>query len=206
MHTVRALDIAIPFISNIPYLAEKYTDPQISAVVNGAPFSFAGKLKPLSKSLETSVRVDLKQLNLPQYVAYSPVKPPADLTSGKLTIDMDVSYRISADKKPELTVKGLVRLDDISVNMKNGQPLARLPSLEVKASRLEVFSRLFEFEAITLNGLELFVNRDGKGEWMYSRLLPPAKTGKTGGFFREKARTRQTGQTTVGPGILSRMQ
>ena len=65
-HTVRALEVAIPFISNIPYLAEKYTDPRISAVVNGSPFSFAGKLKPLSKSLETSVSVGLKQLNLPR--------------------------------------------------------------------------------------------------------------------------------------------
>ncbi len=177
-HTVRALEIAIPFISNIPYLAEKYTDPRISAVVNGAPFSFAGKLKPLSKSLETSVRVGLKQLNLPQYIAYSPVKPSADLTSGKLTIDMDVNYRISADKKPELTVKGLVRLDDISVNMKNGQPFVRLAFLEAKASSLEVFAQQFEFETITLDGLELFVNRDGKGEWMYSRLMPPAKAGQ----------------------------
>jgi outer membrane protein OmpA-like peptidoglycan-associated protein len=174
-HTIRALNIAIPFISNIPYLAEKYTDPRISAVVNGAPFSFAGKLKPLSKSLETSVRVDLKQLSLPEYVAYSPVPPPADLVSGTLTVDMDVNYRISADRKPELTAKGVIRLDGIGVNMKNGQPLAKLPSLEVKASRLEVFARLFEFEAITIDGLEMYVNRDSKGEWMYSRLLPPAK-------------------------------
>lgn len=175
-HTIRELEIAIPFISNIPYLAEKYTDPRISAVVNGAPFSFAGKLKPLSKSLETSVRVDLKQLSLPEYVAYSPVKPPADLTSGKLTIDMDVSYRISADKKPELTVKGLTRLDDIRVNLKNGQALVKLPRLEAKASGLEVFAQRFDFEAITLDGLELFVSRDAKGEWMYSQLLQPAKT------------------------------
>ena len=175
-HTIRALNIAIPFISNIPYLAEKYTDPRISAVVNGASFSFSGKLKPLSKSLETSVRVDLKQLSLPEYLAYSPVPPPADLASGTLTVDMDVNYRISADKKPELTAKGVIRLDGIGVNMKNGQPLAKLPSLKVKASRLEVFARLFEFEAITIDGLEMFVSRDGKGEWMYSRLLPPAKT------------------------------
>jgi uncharacterized protein involved in outer membrane biogenesis/outer membrane protein OmpA-like peptidoglycan-associated protein len=177
-HTIRELEIAIPFISNIPYLAEKYTDPRISAVVNGAPFSFAGKLKPLSKSLETSVRVDLRQLSLPEYVAYSPVKPPADLKSGKLTIDMDVSYRISADKKPELTVKGLARLDDISVNMKNGRPLVKLPRLEARASALEVFAKRLDFEAIALDGLELFVSRDAKGEWMYSQLLPPAKAAK----------------------------
>ena len=61
--------------------------------------------------------------------------------------------------------------------MKNGQPLVRLLAA-AKASRLEVFSRQFEFEAIRLAGLELYVSRDGKGEWMYSRLLPPAKAGE----------------------------
>jgi outer membrane protein OmpA-like peptidoglycan-associated protein len=180
-HTVRALEITIPFISNIPYLAEKYTDPRISAVVNNAPFSFTGKLKPLSKSLETSVHVNLKQLSLPKYVAYSPVTPPVNLTSGKLTMDIDVSYRISANKKPELTIKGLLRLEDINIDMKSGLSLVKLPKLEFEASRLEVFTQLFEFKAIRLDGLELFVSRDENGEWMYSHLLSTPKTGpKTG--------------------------
>ncbi|HEY3307441.1 MAG TPA: DUF748 domain-containing protein [Desulfuromonadaceae bacterium] len=172
-HTVRALELNLPFISNIPYLVESYTAPRISAVVNGAPFNFAGQLKPLSKSMETSVHIDLQQLSLPQYVAYSPFKPPADLASGKLTVNTDVSYRISASKKPELIIKGTVRLDNISLNMKEDRPLAKLPLLELKANRLEVFDKLFEFESIRLDGLELYVSRDKKGEWMYSRLLPP---------------------------------
>ncbi|MHB8121753.1 MAG: DUF748 domain-containing protein [Desulfuromonadaceae bacterium] len=174
-HTVRKLEIAVPFISNIPYLAEKYTDPHISAVINGAPFSFAGKLKPLSKSLETSVHVGLTRLNLPRYIAYSPVKPLAELTSGTLTLDMDVCYRISAGNKPELTIKGLASLDDVNVSMADGQPLARFAKLEATASRLEIFAQQFEFETIRLDGPELFVHRDKKGQWMYSRLLPPQK-------------------------------
>ncbi len=185
-HTVRKLKIAIPFISNIPYLAEKYTDPHISAVINGAPFSFAGRLKPLSKSMETSVHVGLTQLNLPRYIAYSPVKPLAELTSGNLTIDMDVSYRISAGKKPELTIKGLASLDDVNVKMADGQPLARFVKLETKAARLEIFAQQFEFEAIRLDGPELFVNRDKKGQWMYSRLLPPKKGSEKAEVSSEK--------------------
>jgi hypothetical protein len=174
-HTVRNLDIAIPFISNIPYMVEKYTDPRISALVNGSQFNFSGKVKPLSKSMETSVHISLKELSLPEYVAYSPVKPPVDLTSGKLTIDTDVRYRVSSDKKPELGVKGMVRLDTISVTMKGDQPLLKLPSLQVNASDLEVFARRFLFDSITVEGLELFVSRNAGGEWMYSHLLPPAK-------------------------------
>ncbi|MBU5614204.1 DUF748 domain-containing protein [Geomonas azotofigens] len=174
-HSIRSLDIALPFISNSPYLAEKYIDPRISAVVNGAPFSFAGKLKPLSKSLETSVHIGLKQLSLPQYVAYYPVRPPAELTSGKLTADLDLAYRISADRKPELTLKGLTRLDAVAVDLPGGKPLLRLPSLEVKAARLEALAGNFQFQSITADGLELFVERDQRGEWMYSRLVAPQK-------------------------------
>ena len=176
-HTVRALNIAIPFISNIPYLVEKYTAPHISAVVNGSPFSFNGKFKPLSKSMETSVHIDLKQLSLPEYVAYSPVKPPADLASGKLTIAADVTYRISEDKKPVLGIKGEITLDGVAVNMRDGQPLVRLPKLRIKASDLEVFAKRFIFDEISVDGLELFVSRNHKGEWMYSRLLPSSQKG-----------------------------
>jgi len=175
-HTIRNLDVAIPFISNIPYMVEQYTDPRISALVNGAPFNFTGKTKPLSKSMETSVHIYLEELNLPEYVAYSPVKPPANLSSGTLSVDADVSYQISRDKKPELSVKGLVKLNEIAVTMKGDQPLLKLPSLQVKASKLEVFSQRFLFDAITIEGLELFVSRSARGEWMFSHLLQqPAK-------------------------------
>lgn len=175
-HTVRNLDIAIPFLSNIPYMVEQYTDPHISALINGAPLSFSGKTKPLSKSMETSVHIDLKKLSIPEYVAYSPVKPPVTLTSGTLTINTDLSYRISSDKKPELGVNGIFRLDTIAVNMRGDQPLLKLPSLQLGASNMEVFAQRFLFDAITIEGLELFVSRSARGEWMYSHLLQqPAK-------------------------------
>jgi len=175
-HTVRNLHFAIPFISNMPYLMEKYTDPKLTAVVDGAAFSFAGKVKPFSTSMETDVTIHLDQLNLPRLVAYSPQPPPVELVAGNLGVDMNMKYRISADKIPELLIRGQARLDDIVVNLKNGQPLLKLPALVVKASKLEIFAKLFEFEAITLDGLELFVSRDTKGQWMYEHLLPQKKT------------------------------
>ena len=175
-HTVRNLDIAIPFISNIPYLVEKYTDPRISALVNGAPFSFSGKTKPLSKSMETSVHIDLKKLNLPEYLAYSPVKPPVNLASGRLSISSDVTYRVSSDKRPELGIKGLFGLDDINVTMKGDQPLLKLPSLQIKASHLEVFAKRFLLDVVTIEGLELYLSRNARGEWMFNHLLPQTAT------------------------------
>lgn len=174
-HSVKSLEVAIPFISNIPYLVEKYTDPKLSAVVNGAAFSFGGKLKPLSKSMETSVRIDLKQLDLPRYVAYAPHRPPVNLASGALTVDAEINYKVSTDKKPELSIKGMARLDNVALDLRDGRPLLKIPSLQVNASRLDVFARKVALDSILLEGLEFFAGRDKKGEWMYSRLLSEAK-------------------------------
>ncbi len=178
-HTIRNLKVAIPFISNMPYLVETYIDPHLSALINGAPFSFSGKVKPLSKSLETSVNLDLKQFKLPELVAYLPVKPPFELTSGSLSVNAEVTYRISKEKKPELNIKGLLELNALAVNLTDGHPLMKLPSLQVKATDLAIFARKFLFETITVKGLELFASRNVKGTWMYSQLLPAAPEKRT---------------------------
>jgi uncharacterized protein involved in outer membrane biogenesis len=177
-HTIRNFELTVPFISNTPYLVEKYTDPHLSALINGSLFSFDGKVKPLSKSMETSVRIALKEFSLPEYVAYAPVRTPVDLASGRLSLDTEVTYRVSSDKKPELGIKGVVRLDGVAVNLKNGKPLLRLPLFQARAADLELFARRFLLDSVVLDGLELFVSRDAHGEWMFSRLLPSQANGK----------------------------
>lgn len=175
IHTVRKLELAVPFISNIPYLLDKYIDPKLSAVINDAQFSFGGKTKPLSKSRETSVRIKLNRLDLPRYAAYSPVKVPVDLVSGALTADTQIDYQISSDKAPQLVVKGLLEIDKLAINQKGGENLLKIPLLKLNASRLEIFARQFAFDSVLLDGMEVFASRNRKGQWMYESLLPVSR-------------------------------
>jgi uncharacterized protein involved in outer membrane biogenesis len=172
-HSIHNLEIALPWLSSIPAEADREAVPRISALVNGAPLVVTAKVKLFSKDLESSVHIALQQFSLPELLAYVPQAPPVELASGKLTIDADILYRQAADRNPELSVKGLARLDALDLNLKTGQPLLKLPSLEIKTSRLEPFAGLFDVEAITLTGMELFVSRDRRGEWMFARLLNP---------------------------------
>jgi uncharacterized protein involved in outer membrane biogenesis len=172
-HSIRNLEITLPWLSSLAAEEDRETTPRISALVNGAPLTLMGKLKPFSKDLESSVHIALQKLSLPELAAYVPQAPPVDLADGKLSLDMDLLYRQPAGGKPELGIKGLARLDAIDLNLAKGKPLLKLPSLEVKASRLEPLAGVFEIESVALTGLELFVSRDRKGEWMYTSLLPP---------------------------------
>ena len=177
-HTVRNFDIGIPFISDIPFLAEKYIDPKLSATVNGAHIVVNGKMKPFSKSLETSLHLKLDRLDLPELVAYSPVKPPITLSSGKFSLDSSILYRIYADKKPDLEINGLFRLDDLAINLNNGAKLLKLPLLEVSGAQLGILARNFIVGKIRFDAPELFVSRDKKGRWMYESLLSPVPENK----------------------------
>lgn len=171
-HTIRDLQLAVPFISTIPYLAEQYTDPSFSAVINGAKFSFNGKSKPLAKSMETNLNLKLTDLNLPYYLAYLPAQVPIKLDSGKLSLDLALTYRIHQNKKPELMIKGLTRLDQISIKEKNNAALASFKRFDVVSKEVELFSRKVLLQQVALDGLAVQVERDSTGKLNFQRLLP----------------------------------
>lgn len=175
-HIIQELELAIPFISNIPHLAEKYTDPRFSAVVNGARLVFNGKTKPLHQTMETDLHLKLHALDLPHFMPYLPAQLPIKLTSGTLTLDLQLAYKIHQDKQPELLIKGLTRLDQIAVQEKNRAQVALFNSLEVQARNIELFSRTVALQLIALDGLKVLVDRDSSGRLSFQRLTPPAQT------------------------------
>lgn len=190
-HTVRELDLAIPFISNIPYLAEKYTDPKFSARVDGGRLSFSGKAKPLAKAVEASLNVKLDALNLAQYQPYVPANLPVRLANGTLTLDLGLTYRIHKDKKPELFIKGLTRLDSFDLRERSGSPVAQFKSFEAQAKEIELFARLAAFEKISLNALTLHLSRNTQGQINLQRLMPVSAPPNTKSTKTEKPSAKE---------------
>lgn len=172
-HTVRDISLAIPFISNIPHLAEKYTDPTFTATVNGARVSFAGKAKPLAKAVEADLELKLTDLDLPHYLAYLPVQVPVKLTNGKLTLDLSIIYRIYQNKKPELLIQGLTRLDTIQIkDTSNNAPLASFKRFDIVLRDSDLFSKRIALRDVLLDGLTLYAERDHDGKLNFQRLMP----------------------------------
>jgi uncharacterized protein involved in outer membrane biogenesis len=174
-HTVRQMEIAVPFISNIPYLADKYVQPRFSAVINGAPLVLEGKLKPLSKAVEASLHLNIKNVDIPFYLAYLPLPPPVTVASGRFSCAIDAVYRVSSEKKPELSLSGLLDVAKAAVRERSGAPLASLEKFEMKLTKAAVFAREFDIGSISSTGLDLHVSRDWKGVWNLVRLLAPAQ-------------------------------
>jgi len=171
-HTVREMDLSVPFISNIPYLADIHVAPRFGALINGARFNAQGRLRPLAKAAETSFIVNLKDADLPFYAAYLPVTLPIQVKSGSLSTSVEATYRVSAKARPELTVTGVLALKDLLVKDRGGVPLIGLGMGMARVNRADIMARNFDLASVETAGLTLHPTRDEKGLWTWQRLFP----------------------------------
>ncbi|GFE58882.1 DUF748 domain-containing protein [Geobacter sp. AOG1] len=169
-HTVRRMEIAVPFFSTIPYLADKYVAPRFSAVINGAELSATGKLKPLAKTMETSLNLKLRDFDLPYYLAYLPVAVPVGIRSGKLSTDLELSYQVSARNKPDLGLAGRLELTGLDVREKSGAPLIALHRLAAQINKAAIFGQNFDLATLELDGTAAYLERYASGQWNFERL------------------------------------
>ncbi|MBI5017556.1 MAG: DUF748 domain-containing protein [Deltaproteobacteria bacterium] len=166
-HTVRALRLTLPFLSNFPAYVEIFTRPILSAEVDAKSFSIEGESKPFASSLETSVRVRVQDVDLPSYLAYVPVPWRSTLSSARLDAALQAAYAQHRDRGPTLTLTGDAALRDLAIDDAARRPLLRLPRLAVAFGPVEVFSRSLRIAKVSVEGPELEVVRDkaGRGNW-----------------------------------------
>lgn len=187
-HTVRKLEVRIPFVSNLPYLADSYITPGMSAMTNGSPFLLEGKIKPFAKHVEVIIDVRLRDLDLPHYAAYLPANVPIRLMSGGLTTDLQIIHRAVATGQPELMVTGTADLAALELQDRQGSPLLALEKGSVKIKQARVLAGSYDIDAVELTGPELTLNRDRKGVLNVTRLsaAPPQQEQKPARPLQEK--------------------
>jgi uncharacterized protein involved in outer membrane biogenesis len=173
-HSIRQMKLSVPFISNIPYLADIDVAPQFNAIINGARFSANGRLKPLAKSMETSVIITIRELDIPHYLAYLPLTTPITFSSGSLSTTTEITYRVSTTAKPEVTLTGALKLESIRMKDRRGEALLALDSGLLRVNQADIFARRFDLAALETAGLEVFLERDAQGRWTWQRLQSPA--------------------------------
>ncbi|MBP2671726.1 MAG: uncharacterized protein H6Q85_1792, partial [candidate division NC10 bacterium] len=172
-HAVRKLDIGVPFVSNIPSHVQTFVQPGLSVEVNGTRYAVEGKTKPFHDSQETTLDVDINDLNLPYYLAYI----PKDLLtfampSGRLDAKLAIVFVRKGNKEQTLAVTGDVVLRELAIDDKRGGPVVRLPRLGVGLASVEPLARKAHLSKISLESPELTVRREKNGVTNVETLLP----------------------------------
>jgi uncharacterized protein involved in outer membrane biogenesis len=177
-HTVRELNIGVPFISNIPSYINRFVQPHFSAKINDTPYVLEGTTKPFADSLETSFDINIRDLDIPYYLAYAPTKMNFKIVSAFLDIQTKLSFVETKAKKPLITVSGNVALKKIAVDDGKNKPLLRLPLLDISIAPSEPISKIIHLSKISIQSPELEIRRDEKGVANIQTLFPETKETK----------------------------
>jgi hypothetical protein len=163
-HEVREIDVAVPFLSNLPYAADAYIEPSFRAVVDGSPVVLAGRTKPFRDSLESTVEIEIDHLDIPRFLPYVPAKLNFKIPSGLLDTKMTASFMRQKDKAPTLTLSGRVTLEKFAVTELDDRPLLTLPLVAVRVDAAEVFAQKFQIGYVLVQDPELQLRRDRAGK------------------------------------------
>lgn len=180
-HTLTDLNLSVPFIGNIPYVVDLFVTPELRGVVNGTPLLFQGRLKPFKDGAETLLEVNLIGLNLVEYASYYPGDLPVRVQNGDLDTALNIVYRVSTDRKPEIIVSGDAGLNNLQLALPDGSPLLKMKTLQVTFDPSRPLENDFRLATLFIREPELDAVRSHGGEWSIMRLaagpaaaVPPA--------------------------------
>jgi uncharacterized protein involved in outer membrane biogenesis len=173
-HTVREVNIGIPFLSNIPSYVQTFVQPAVSARINETRYSLEGKAKPFADSHETTLDLNIADLDLPYYLAYVPKELRTfAMPSGRLDAKLAIVF-IQRGGEQTLAVRGDVGLRDVAIDDKQGAPVVRIPKLSLGLASIEPLTRKAHVSTLALEAPELTVRREKTGITNVETLLPKA--------------------------------
>ncbi len=153
-HTVRELNIGLPFLSNVPAQINVFVHPVFSAKVNETPYAIQGETKPFADSLETTFDINIKDFDIPYYFAYFPLKLNFKIVSAYLDTQTKVSFiQHKKDKGPSVTVSGNVSLKKVALDDVKNNPVFRLPLVEIGIAPTEPLKKIFHLSKVSIPGI-----------------------------------------------------
>ena len=171
-HTVRKLELAVPFVSNLPYDLQSYVQPSFSAVVNGTPLGLQGRTKPFSETREAAFDIELADLSIPTYMEYVPVALRFTVPSGSVDTKVALSFEQPEGRTPVLSVSGHVAVKNLAARDSAGKPVLTLPLLDVTIGKSDVLGGKVVLDAVRLDKPVLRVVRSGDGSVNLAELGP----------------------------------
>ena len=155
-HTLRELNLGVPFLSNLNTHRDVQVQPQLAFVLNGSRFDTAAQGTPFTQSRKTDATIRIAGFDLAPYLGYVPAGLPVRLQAAVLDADLRLAFEQTpapvVKLSGTLTARGarlagvdaapLLGFDTLSVQMQDVRPLervARIQSVEMTGPRVDIW-------------------------------------------------------------------
>lgn len=152
-HRVANLQLAIPFLSNLPTNRRDRVQPAFSATVNGAPFRLTGEALPFEQTVRTNFTLDVAGVDLARYLAYLPHDLPVRLDTGTLQAKVALRFTQSPGNEPTIDIAGTAAVAGVALSTAEGS-LGKLAKIEVDISSAEPLKGTVRLARVALTQAE----------------------------------------------------
>lgn len=163
-HRLASFALGIPFLSSLPYQTEIRVTPRAEGSFNGSPVALAGSTVPFAAPPEASLRLDLDDLPLKDYLGYLPAKPRVDLADGKLTTRLELVFVGGQEGAQRLDLRGDARVDRLAVKRRDGTPLVAAERIAVSLDSVDLVRHEARVASIAIEAPSVDLKRLADGE------------------------------------------
>jgi hypothetical protein len=162
-HEVREIEIGVPFVSSLPYAREIDVKPELAAVVDGAAFSARGETTPFADRNESTLTIDIDQLELPRFLEYSPVPLKFEMASGSLETRLKVLFVTELNRPRDFQVSGLAAINRAKFVDLRKAPLLGWQRASVDIEKVDFFNVVANVRSARLEQPEITAVRERDG-------------------------------------------
>lgn len=170
VHTISDINLALPFVSSLPYHTEVLVNPSFSATINGSPLVLNGDSKPFSETHESRLNLDLDRFDLAGLQPYLPDSLPFRLTSGTLDSELKAMFKEVSDKVYSVSVVGAVHVSGLALTESEGQPLLGWKRLDIELDNVDPINSKVAVKRVGLDGLDVSLAVNKQGEFNVMRV------------------------------------
>ncbi len=175
-HTLRNLELTVPFISSLPSQRDIKVEPRLAFVLNDSPFDSAANTTPFADDLKSDLQLRVADLDVGPYLGYLPSGLPLRLLGGRLDADLTFDFQRSGDAT--LRISGGLGARD--VRLADGADVLALAALRLTLADVRPLSRSAHLAALEIDGPWLTLSRDARGRvnlaWAGNAENPDNKT------------------------------
>ncbi len=168
-HAVTDLNLALPFLSNLPYAADIFTEPSFRANIDGSPIFVDGEVLPFASSHKASIQLNLDGLELPRFMPFVPPSIKGRVASGLLDTRLHVEFEQQGSSQ-KVIVSGTAGVRQMKLE-EAGKPVVQWNALNVALDRSEPLSRKIGIKDITFDAPEVWVDRAADGTLNLQKLI-----------------------------------
>lgn len=158
-HRIEALQLGIPFVSNLPSQVRLDVEPLLDARIDGSRLHVQGRTRPFAPGRPAMLDLAWQDLDVPAWLeALAPLLPqplPLAVRQGRLDLALHMVFeQREAPAAPRLQIAGDATLRELHAELRRDGVSLALPRLELQGLDLRPFER-----RIALKGLRLVAPR-----------------------------------------------